>query len=179
MRRITLTLLIVAVVSLIGAGWTGGFLESSKQSVDDLRRALAWPWNETYRRDVYDCSNLATFVAAYLQEVKGFDTEVLFSEKQGHAWVRVKNVEGRHRIVETTSSVLGYVVSDSSLYQPGSSGINYNLYSGVYEWYEFMNYWEDEHKDLWREYENLLRENNRLVKKYNDLVDKYNKLLRG
>jgi hypothetical protein len=171
MRTLVVALLIVALVSLVVTAAT----------LDDLRRALAWPWNETYRRDVYDCSNLATFVAAYLQEVKGFDTEVLFSEEQGHAWVRVKNVEGRHRVVETTSSplaMLGYIISDAWLYRPGSSGINYNLYDGAYEWYDYMNRPEKDYNDLYNAYEKLRQKYNRLLKQYNDLLGEYNRLRR-
>ncbi len=181
MRTLLVALLIVALVSLVGAGWTGGFQQGSEKSVDDLQMVLNYPWSETYRLNVYDCSNLATFVAAYLQELKGFDTEVVFSEKQGHAWVRVKNVGGRDRIVETTSSslaILGYVVSDAWLYRPGSSGINYNLYNGACEWYEYMNRSEKDYNDLYNAYEKLKQEYNRLIKQYNDLVGEYNKLLR-
>lgn len=175
MRRVTLALLIVAAVSLAAFGAGELFhlyrdtAQKSAQTLDALRSDLAQLWAEEYRRDIYDCSNMAAFVAAYLQEVKGFDTEVLFSEAQNHAWVRVRNVEGRHHIVETTSSFFGFVVSDASLYKPSSTGFNYNLYDDVCEWYEFMNRWE-------RLYIDLHRKHTRLIREYNELVGKYNRL---
>jgi len=173
MRRLIAGLLIVAVVSLAAFGDAGfNYFDPAKkggQTLDALRSDLAQLWTEDHHRNVFDCSNMAAFVAAYLQEVKGFDTEVLFSEKQNHAWVRVRNVDGRHRIVETTSPLLGFVVSDASLYEPGSSNFNYNLYDDVCEWYEFMNRWEVLYQDLYDKYA-------RLIRQYNDLIDKYNRL---
>lgn len=165
MRRVTVALLIAVVVSLAAFGDAGFdyMADKSSHTLDQLRADLAQFWTEEYRRDVYDCSNMAAFVAAYLQEVKGFDTEVLFSEKQNHAWVRVRNVDGRHRIVETTSPILGLIISDAA------SGFDYNLYDAAYEWYEFMNRWE-------RLYIELHRKHTRLIKQYNDLVGDYNRL---
>lgn len=186
MPRIIVALILVVVISLVGTAFT-------PTEEQQLRKDLMYTWNGNYREGVYDCHNLATALAAYLQEIKGYDSEVCTNGPRGegthakyHAWVRVHKTDGYgYYMIETAFTPLFYI---GQIVTHGDNE-DFNYWSGytAYEWYEFMDRPWREYDDLRNDYEELRHKYDKLVGdsyneyeqlrcKYNKLIDDYNHL---
>ena len=74
-----------------------------------------YSYERGYELDVFDCSDMSKITARHLQEVYGYNTEVIWCLEQRHAWVFVYAYDNTGWAIETTISpltTLGEVIGD-------------------------------------------------------------------
>ena len=67
-----------------------GYVEPTLGNLDDVVSEIVYP--HEYEAGVYDCSERSAYVERYLEN-RGFDADIVTSDKEKHAWVLVRDVK--------------------------------------------------------------------------------------